>query len=183
MEEVWKDIKGYEGLYKISNLGNVKSLNRLDAKGRKVSEHLLKKRFEGKNKKYIHYSLNKDGKSTEYKAHKLVAEAFLLDKTNFKSMPYEDISKIDLNKLQINHKDENPANNNVNNLEWCTNLYNYMYSNSTKVDQYDLNGNFIKTWNSIKDITITLGIKHTAIIACCKGRCKTTKGYIWKYNK
>ena len=103
------------------------------------------------------------------------------DKTNFKSMPYEDRGKIDLDKLQINHKDKNTLNNQIDNLEWSTNLYNYMYSNATKVNQYDKNGNFIKQWDSIKEAAFMLNVNHSAIIACCKGKCRTIKGYKWEY--
>lgn len=181
MEEIWKDIKGYEGLYQVSNLGSVKSLDRFDTQGRIIHEKLLKKRFEGKDRNYIHCALNKNGKTTEYKVHRLVAEVFLLDKTNFKSMPYEDRSKINLNDLQVNHKDNNQLNNCVDNLEWCTGLYNYMYSNATKVNQYDKNGNFIKQWDSIREPAFMLNVTHSAIVSCCKGKCKTVRGYVWKY--
>lgn len=180
MNEIWKDIKEYEGLYQVSNYGRIKSLDKIDKLGRKVAPRLLKTRFEGKDKNYIHCCLNKNGISKEYKVHRLVAEAFL-NKQDFKCMPYEDKNTIDLKKLHVNHKDENPSNNNVKNLEWCTDSYNKAYSYAKKINQYDLDGNFIKQWDSIHEAQITLKINKSGIIACCKGRSKTYKGYKWKY--
>ena len=109
MEE-WKDIIGYEGIYQISNKGRVKSLNRIDSRGHKVNEKILR---PGKRNNYLHVRLCKDGKFKDYKIHRLVAQAFLPNPDN---LPV------------VNHKDENKLNNNVENLEWCTQKYNVNYS-------------------------------------------------------
>ena len=97
MDEIWKDVDGYESLYSISNFGNIRglkskkllSLNRLNADG------------------YIHVALRKDGKAREFMLHRLVAE-------NFIERP------ADKNKFSVNHKDGNKTNNNVSNLEWIS---------------------------------------------------------------
>lgn len=102
MQEIWKDIKDYEGLYKISNLGNVKSL--------KTNKNL----YYSKSKNYLRVSLNKDGIRKGYSIHRLVAEAFIPNPNNYPC---------------VNHKDCNGNNNNVDNLEWCTHKQNNSYKN------------------------------------------------------
>lgn len=117
MKEYWKDIKDYEGLYQISNLGRVKSLSRYvytsnpKFKGyRCTKEKILK---SGKTKKgYLIVVLRKNNKSKSMYVHRLVATAFIYNPNN---LP------------EVNHKDENPLNNNVTNLEWCTHKYNGNY--------------------------------------------------------
>lgn len=104
MIEEWKDIPEYEGLYKVSNLGNIKSLPKLrgSGKGYLMKEKLLKQVDDGKG--YNKVSLYKNGCQKFYSVHALVAMAFL----NHKPCGY---------KLVINHKDLNPKNNTVSNLE------------------------------------------------------------------
>ena len=99
MQEIWKDIKGYEGLYQVSNLGNVKSL--------KTNKNLYSSNAKG----YRRVGLFK-GKRKGYSIHRLVAQAFIPNPEN---------------KPCVNHKDCNRANNNVNNLEWCTHKENNNY--------------------------------------------------------
>lgn len=134
--EIWKDIKGYEGLYQVSNLGNVRSLNRFvydfnsSSKNKRFKKgKLLKVKQTGKL--YLSAFLSKNNKLKKYFVHRLVAEHFI-DKTNFKYMPNEDIANINFNNLFINHIDENPLNNQANNLEWCTITYNNNYGNRIK---------------------------------------------------
>lgn len=117
MEEIWKDIKGFEGLYQVSNLGRVKSLSRMIFVSnphftgyRKTKEKILS------NKpgiiKYVYVILRKDCKSFQVGVHRLVAEAFIPNPNN---LP------------EVNHKDENPSNNQIDNLEWCSHYYNSNY--------------------------------------------------------
>ena len=108
MEE-WKDIKGYEGIYQISNKGRVKTLGNNKTKKEKIRDGKID------NRGYKRISLCKNGKDKKYSIHRLVAEAFLPNPDN---LPV------------VNHKDENKLNNNVENLEWCTQEYNVNYSSS-----------------------------------------------------
>ena len=103
--EIWKDIEGYEGLYQVSNYGNVRSLNY--AKAGKVKE--LK---QGNWRGYKNVDLWKNGKGKSFKVHRLVAQAFIENPNEY---------------LCVNHKDENKQNNHVSNLEWCTHKYNSNY--------------------------------------------------------
>lgn len=191
--EIWKDIKGYEDLYRISNLGRVKSLERCikkrDGKVCYVKEKILKLTLSKNG--YLRVTLHKDNKpfiDNRY-VHRLVALHFL-DITNFKLTLNENKCEFDLNKLQINHKDEDKTNNCVDNLEWCTHKYNSNYGTKTershqklrkKVNQYDLNGNFIRTWNYRGEIKEKLGFSISNISNCLKGRTRTAGEFIWKY--
>lgn len=117
--EQWRDIKGYEGLYQVSNLGNIKSLPRVQRyihANKWVCERVTKEKQlspapTGK-KHYLCVSLYKNGKSCTKLVHRLVAETFL---PNPNCLP------------QVNHKDENKLNNCISNLEWCTCEYNINY--------------------------------------------------------
>ena len=167
MEEIWKDIKNYEGLYIVSNLGNIKSFVRYkDGK-------ILKPQ---KNKKgYLQILLYKNGKPSTKKVHRLVAETFL---DNFYDKP------------QVNHIDGNKENNNVANLEMVTNSENqiHAYKNNLekpkfkrKIKQYDKMGNYIQTYEYAINAKNKTGIDESSIIKCCRGKRKTAGNYIWKY--
>ena len=113
MKEEWRDIKGYEGLYQVSNLGRVKSLSRIDNLGRKKKETILS---PGKDKNgYFQIQLYKEKTIKMRKIHRLVAETFIPNPDN---LP------------QVNHKDENKQKNHIGNLEWCDNTYNQNYGTS-----------------------------------------------------
>lgn len=176
-EEAWKDIPNCDGLYQVSNLGNVKSLGRYvrvsDKLGgrRKKKESLLK--FEVCKNGYLRVSLNKDGGRKHFLVHRLVAEAFI---PNPQNMP------------QINHKDEDKTNNRVENLEWCDAKYNSNYGKRTMkssiakfkpVKQYDLQGNFIREFSSFKEASDSVGV------SVYKQDCKAGRsagGYQWRMN-
>lgn len=118
MEEIWKDILGYEGMYQVSNTGQVRSLDReisqLNRWG-SYSHKTLKGRILSSSSDddgYTTVALSKGGQTKYCLVHRLVAQAFLPNPDN---LP------------QVNHKDEHPCNNNVNNLEWCTSEYNMTY--------------------------------------------------------
>ena len=105
MEE-WKNVIGYEGLYEVSNMGNVRNVRR---------NTLLK--LSKTNYGYIQVHLYKNGIRTGFQVHRLVAEAFLSNPDN---LP------------MINHKDEDKTNNSVDNLEWCDAKYNVNYGHRTE---------------------------------------------------
>lgn len=108
MTEIWKNIEGYEGKYQVSNLGQVKSMI-----GQEKVLH-PKKHRNG----HLQIGLHKDKKRKTMYIHRLVAQAFIPNPDNLPC---------------VNHKDENPSNNNVDNLEWCTQKYNCNYG--TRVDR------------------------------------------------
>ena len=107
MIEVWKAIEGYEGLYEVSTLGRVRSLDHYDSLGRLHIGVVLKPQLDGK-KNYLHINLG--GKSIN--VHRLVAKAFIDNPNGY---------------VEINHIDEDKTNNCVSNLEWCTRKYNNNY--------------------------------------------------------
>ena len=111
MKEEWKDIKGYEGLYQVSNLGRVKSLGNNKSKKEKILDP--KPNMYG----YKEVRLSKEGKRKPYKVHRLVAIYFIPNPNNYK---------------EVNHKDEDKTNNHVSNLEWCDRKYNINYGTRNK---------------------------------------------------
>jgi hypothetical protein len=129
MAEIWKAVKGYEGLYEVSSLGNVRSLDRV-IKSRHNGTTVRKGRtltpFYEENKGYYQVKLTKMGKSKTHRIHRLVALAFLEN-------PF--------NCSDINHKDEVKTNNNVNNLEWCTRKYNNNYGTKPERTRKAMMGN------------------------------------------
>lgn len=174
-KEIWKDIPNYEGLYQISNLGRIKSVEKLDKLNHKRKEKILKCINNGR---YMQVVLYRNSKKNIFLIHRLVALTFISNPNNY---------------CFINHKNENPYDNNVNNLEWCTHKYNDNYgnrgnkiskSNSVKIKQYDLNNNYIKTWSSIKEANQILKINKALIcmnLKKYKGR-KTAGGYHFEYE-
>lgn len=158
MEE-WRDIAGYEGLYQVSNLGRVRSLNYRQTKRRKILKSL--------NKEYKSVGLYKDNKSKMLAIHRLVAEAFI---PNIDNLPC------------VNHIDKDKHNNNANNLEWCTCQYNTQYSKAIPVIQYDLQDNYIQEFVSSAEAQRKTKIGRNHICECCKGKRKTAGGYVWRYK-
>lgn len=158
MEE-WKDVVGAEQFYEVSSYGNVRN---------KSNGKTLKPRV-GKNgypKVELAYGLN-----IHRSVHRLVAEAFVNNPFSFPC---------------VNHKDENKENNRADNLEWCTYQYNCRYGNgalarNSKVIQYDLAGNTLKTWDSMKEAAETLNLKYQGISRCCRNKRKTCGGFMWSY--
>lgn len=189
--EKWKDIKGYENLYKVSNLGRVKSLERNVVGNRggsyKIEEKILKCGKECRG--YLIVFLCKEGKKKKYKVHRLVAQAFL-DNPN--------------NLSQVNHKDEDKTNNmvwlnddgsvdyNKSNLEWCDNKYNVNYGTRNKriskaksipILQFTKNDEFLRRWDNATEVSRELGINNCSIYSCLKRKkYKSAGGYVWKYD-
>lgn len=144
---------------------------------------------------YVKVGLQINNVHTMVLLHRLVAETFIPDKSTFKSMPDENRDDINLDSLEVNHKDENKLNNNVNNLEWCTHKYNSNYGTRTEriipqtidktrtpIDQYDHNWNLIKEWYSTNEAARNLNIIQQNITKCCQGKRYHAGGYRWKYH-
>lgn len=187
--EIWKTIKGYETNYEISNLGRVRSIDRIYKRTfnttRKLTGKILKPFLVNGN--YLCVYLCNDAGKKSHKVHRLVATHFI---------PNEE------NKREVNHIDGNRQNNQLNNLEWNTraenNLHSYLHlgkkppmkgktgskcKNSKQVVQLTKQGETIKVWNSITEAQNKLGIAGTNISKCCRGYFETMGGYKWKYLK
>lgn len=124
MEEIWKDVVGYEGLYKVSNLGNVKSLDRTVEQFNHAKQRMVKTTYKGRmlkqserNNGYLFVGLKENGKKQKKEnIHRLVAKAFIPNPEK---------------KPQVNHKDRNKKNNHLSNLEWCTTHENMQHTFET----------------------------------------------------
>ena len=169
--EEWKPIRKYKGFYEVSNLGRVRSLPRDTKFGQrqKLVKGQILKPIE--NNGYLYACLCKHNKSTRYAIHRLVADAFI---PNYDNLP------------QVNHIDENKHNNRVDNLEWCTALYNNKHSNiyeksalATRIPvvQYTKDGRKIAEYPSMLAASKATGVSVAGISACVKNRrCKDSKG-------
>lgn len=168
MKEVWKNIKNYEGLYQISNYGNIKNF-----KNNKIISGYYDK--DGYKRICLYKKENNKEKRYYPFIHRLVAQAFIPNPNNYPI---------------INHKNEIKDDNIVSNLEWCTIKYNNNYGNRNKkirekrikkVAQYSLDMKLIKKYNSITEASKEANASTSQISKCCKGKFKTAKGYKWKY--
>lgn len=185
----WRKAIGYSGAYEVSSDGRVRSCDRV----------LIHPRYKGAIRKgkplctqtsvhgYIKVYIRKPNqRSKTISVHRLVAEAFIKNPHNYP---------------QVNHKDGDKTNNNVDNLEWVTASENKLHSfrvlgykggktgcigyknpNSRPVIQMDLKGNFIAEYGSILQAEKHTGIANSAIGQVCRGKYKQTNGYIWHYK-
>lgn len=157
MNEIWKDINGYEGLYQVSNTGKVKSLVGWNGRKYVPREKILSKTKTSTG--YYKVELAKCKTKKSFKVHRLVAMAFI---PNEESKPH------------INHKDGNPLNNNVDNLEWCTPKENIEHAIATglrktiQIDPIELKRLYCDEKMSIRDIAEKKGVTPTTIV--CKMR-------------
>lgn len=181
MSEVWKPVKGYEGIYEVSSYGRVRSLARsLSLRNqhgeyvRKLTGRIIKQKHNRKDG-YCIAILSKGGKYITAYVHRLVAQAFIPNPDN---LP------------QVNHKDENKENNRVDNLEWCTAQYNTNYGTGherliepkrIKVAMVDEQGNIIRKFGSIKEASKQTGEARLTITKQCKR--ESTLGHILKYYR
>lgn len=200
LNEIWKDISGYEGMYQVSNFGRVKSLDRIDAENHFRAGQIMKQKMTkgpGRGDGYMRVGLRNGKHQKEYQVHRLVAIAFI---PNPKNLP------------QVNHKDCNPGNNCVfinpdgsvnpekSNLEWCDAKYNINYGDRNKktadrlrdrespynwkaVNCFSLSGEFLKRYESVEKAAAETKAQANAISACCKKRkyYYTAGGYKWEY--
>lgn len=181
-KEIWSWIDGYEGYYMISTLGKVWSAERYRRNGSKwqvVNAHLVATADNGNGYKIV--PLWKEGKQKMSYVHRLVAEAFL---PHLKHLKY------------INHKDENKANNNVENLEWCTAKYNCNYGShglkfketlirnkyNRAIDVYTLEGVFIETFQLSNELCKKYKIDRRNLYSVCNNLNKSTNGYRFAFH-
>lgn len=188
-EEEWKDITGYEGHFKISSFGRIKSINRYvrtnNPRYRKRSLNITEKiRVQIANRKgYLLCVLrHPDIKMKGYAVHRLVAKEFIYNPDN---------------KQQVNHKKGNKKDNRWLMLEWVTPKENSRHSietglqkirtgfdnkKSIPVDQYDLEMNYIKSFSNAREAMKITGVLNGCIGQVCLGKQRTAGGYIWKYK-
>lgn len=191
MEEVWKDIEGFEGRYQVSNLGRVKSLCYHNG----TNERILKQRNNLSGYPIVNLYKKGSNQGKLKTVHRLVAEQFIPNEKNFP---------------MINHKDENPENNNADNLEWCDCRYNVLYSlklhperiekirekqkrkiayerktspykYKSEVIQKTKDGERIKKFKNTREICKEMNFNQSPILECCKGNRKTAYGYKWEF--
>lgn len=187
MEEIWKDVVGYEGIYKISSMGNLKSVERIDSLGHKRKEKILKPKTDKYG--YIVYGLCKNGKLKSITAHRLVAEAFIPNPENKECVDHINTIRTD-NRVWLN--DDGSVNYEKTNLRWCTqkenhnnplSVINHGVASCIPVIQYSLDGYMLKVWDSALMAEINIGVRHQGIAKCCKNRYghKSAGGFKWKY--
>ena len=182
-KEVWRPVLGYEGLYLVSDLGRVKSLDMyVRTKGEATA--LRKGRILTQIRDELGYckvTLCKNGIHKDFKVHRIVAIVFVPNPVGYNI---------------VNHKDRNPANNAASNLEWCDTAYNVTYdgararSSETRyknkkgfknVAQYDMAGNLIAIYDSTAAAARATCCHQGAISNNCVGRSKSAGGFRWEY--
>lgn len=166
---IWKDVKGYEGIYQVSDSGSVKRVEHKRYDRNYILKELHLKPSLDKDG-YSYVKLRKGGKSAHKLVHRLVAEAFLENPNQYPV---------------INHKDGCKSNNLVDNLEYCTSSYNTRHAfDNGLIEHYKRKVRCIETgeeYESLKEVTEKTGIPHSHIPCCCRGRRNTAGGYHWEY--
>ena len=172
--EEWKDILGYEGLYRASNLGRIKSLERINARGHRLKEKILKPRLVSE---YYLIGLRKQSIQKKYLVHRLVWEAF-----------NGSISE----GLQVNHINEVKTDNRLSNLNLMTPKENCNFGTrnersakklSKPVLQFTLDNILVKEYPSIHQAERETGFNQGNIVNCCNGKRKTAHGFKWRYKE
>lgn len=191
MEEIWKPILGYVGLYEVSNLGNVRSISHsvassVSPSGERKTTGKILQQFTSTNGYYKGVHLCKDNKVKTIHIHRIVAEVFCDNPNNYNC---------------VDHINGNSFDNRAENLRWCSNkqnsnnpvtkkrmsdskrgLYGVCHNRHKRIAQFDLDGNLIKIWDYVKQVEDTIGISRNNISACANGKLKTAGGYKWSYD-
>ena len=163
MIEEWKEIDGLNGKYSVSTCGNVRN---------NLSGHFF--HLESYNGKYKRVTLQVDGRAKHFAVHRLVASAFIPNPYNYPC---------------VNHRDECPENNNVDNLEWCTHAYNLNYGTrnlkisaaSRPVKQITFEGFVVATYYSANFAAKMLNVDASTIYKCLRGQISYAYDYKWEY--
>ena len=184
--EIWRDIPGFEGEYQASSMGNIRSVGFVrdcydinnscfNGKVRHIKGKDRRPAVRGKNKDRLGMTLAKNGVLVQTSIARLVALTFIPNPNN---LP------------EVNHKDENPKNNQVSNLEWCDRGYNNNYGTRNKrvaeklsrpIKQLTLSGELIRVWVSQQEIQRRTNYQQSCISDCCRGKQKTAYGYKWEF--
>ena len=172
----WRNIPGFDGAYQVSDCGEIRSTDRMVSmimKGKSCQSfrpgHTI---IPSKTKcGYLDVVLYKDGKGHHCLVHRIVAAVFI---PNPMGLP------------QVNHIDENKENNAASNLEWCTAKENSSWGTrpqrlQTKVGKYNMFGELLDEFDSVRDAAKDAGCDYTTIVHCCQGKQQMARGYVWRY--
>lgn len=186
MQEIWRDICGYSGLYQVSNLGNVRSLgvHFIRSDGKPYTRDPRAINPISNNCGYLCVELHNRGLAKRFLVHRLVAQAFIPNPNNYP---------------EINHIDENKTNNAVDNLEWCTHQQNSCHgTRAVRIKQtlknrgrtvpvlmFSKQGELLRRFDGINEAASEMQISSGSIVECCKGTKyrKSAGGYVWKYDR
>lgn len=159
--EIWRAVVGYEGLYEVSNYGNILSLNyRNTGKARLMKPSV---RSNG----YLQVCLSSGNRKSSIKVHRIVAEAFISNEKGYS---------------EINHIDECKTNNHADNLEWCSRKHNINHSHSQAVVAKDSRGNVVSRFISSMEAG-RAGFSQSSISLCCRGLQRKHMGLFWEYEE
>lgn len=159
----WRQVLEHQN-YEVNNLGQVRHKKR---------KQILKPRSNNGGYQYVNFKI--EGKNTNFGVHRIVANAFIPNPNGY---------------AEVNHKDYDRTNNCIENLEWVTSSQNKQHaylkeenkvSRGKKVEQYTLDGNYIKTFNSVSEAAMAMNCCVAAISNCCSGRSKTSQKYRWRF--